>query len=139
MLPFSNHDDRQMLWDGNDTMRLRRITARRSSVHDKGLFALQPLAAGERLIEYKGEVTSWRRAEGARMRRSFQRREMKNAVARNNAIGAPLDSRLLTVFDTACAQTRTKSCGNSTQVSSVEESTARVPSLFDPSGSAIKV
>ena len=43
-------------------MRLRRITARRSSVHGKGLFALQPLAAGERLIEYKGEVTSWRRA-----------------------------------------------------------------------------
>ena len=51
-----------MLWAGNDTMRLRRITARRSSVHGKGLFALQPLAAGERLIEYKGEVTSWRRA-----------------------------------------------------------------------------
>jgi SET domain-containing protein len=43
-------------------MRLRRITARRSPVHGKGLFALQPIAAGERLIEYKGEVTSWRRA-----------------------------------------------------------------------------
>jgi SET domain-containing protein len=43
-------------------MRLRRITARRSSVHGKGLFALQPIAAGERLIEYKCEVTSWRRA-----------------------------------------------------------------------------
>jgi uncharacterized protein len=43
-------------------MRLRRVTARRSSVHGKGLFALQPVAAGERLIEYKGEVTSWRRA-----------------------------------------------------------------------------
>ncbi|KAA1014504.1 SET domain-containing protein [Paraburkholderia panacisoli] len=43
-------------------MRLRRITARRSSVHGKGLFALQAIAAGERLIEYRGEVTSWRRA-----------------------------------------------------------------------------
>ena len=43
-------------------MRLRRITARRSSVHGKGLFALQPIAAGERLIEYKGEITSCRRA-----------------------------------------------------------------------------
>ncbi|RKT13521.1 hypothetical protein B0G69_6686 [Paraburkholderia sp. RAU2J] len=43
-------------------MGLRRITARRSAVHGKGLFALQPIAAGERLIEYKGEVTSWRRA-----------------------------------------------------------------------------
>ncbi|MGF6443858.1 SET domain-containing protein [Paraburkholderia youngii] len=27
-----------------------------------GLFALQPIAAGERVIDYKGEVTSWRRA-----------------------------------------------------------------------------
>jgi hypothetical protein len=44
------------------TMRLQRISARRSTVHGKGLFALRPLAAGERLIEYKGEVTSWRRA-----------------------------------------------------------------------------
>jgi SET domain-containing protein len=43
-------------------MRLRRISARRSSVHGKGLFALQPMAAGERLIEYKGEVTTSRRA-----------------------------------------------------------------------------
>jgi SET domain-containing protein len=43
-------------------MRLRRITARGSPVHGKGLFALQPIAAGERLIEYKSEVTSWRRA-----------------------------------------------------------------------------
>src|SRR6516225_9756518 len=47
---------------GNDTMRLRRITARRSPVHGMGLFALQPIAVGERVIEYKGEVTSWRRA-----------------------------------------------------------------------------
>ncbi|WP_233834814.1 SET domain-containing protein [Paraburkholderia sp. ZP32-5] len=43
-------------------MTLRRFTARRSSVHGTGLFALQPIAAGDRLIEYKGEVTSWRRA-----------------------------------------------------------------------------
>ncbi|TCG04856.1 SET domain-containing protein-lysine N-methyltransferase [Paraburkholderia steynii] len=43
-------------------MRLRRITARRSSVHGTGLFALPPIAAGERLVEYKGEVTSWRPA-----------------------------------------------------------------------------
>lgn len=41
-------------------MGLRRISARRSPVHGTGLFALQPIAAGERLIEYKGEVTSWR-------------------------------------------------------------------------------
>jgi hypothetical protein len=43
-------------------MRSRRITARRSPVHGKRLFALQPIAAGERVIEYKGELTSWPRA-----------------------------------------------------------------------------
>ncbi|MHB9842094.1 SET domain-containing protein [Paraburkholderia terrae] len=43
-------------------MQQRRITARRSSVHGKGLFALRPITAGERLIEYRGELTSWRRA-----------------------------------------------------------------------------
>ncbi|MGF6471592.1 SET domain-containing protein [Paraburkholderia youngii] len=41
---------------------MRRITVRRSPVHGMGLFALQPIAAGERVIEYKGELTSWRRA-----------------------------------------------------------------------------
>ena len=58
---YVNGKDRN-LPKGNETMRLLRITARHSSVHGKGLFALQPIAAGERLIEYKGEVTSWRRA-----------------------------------------------------------------------------
>jgi uncharacterized protein len=43
-------------------MRQRRLTSRRSPVHGRGVFALQPIAAGERLIEYAGEVTSWRRA-----------------------------------------------------------------------------
>jgi hypothetical protein len=40
-------------------------------VHGKGLFALQPIAAGERLIEYKGEITSWRRA-AARQRSEIE-------------------------------------------------------------------
>ena len=37
----------------------KRIQVRRSGVHGKGVFALQPIAAGERIIEYKGEVISW--------------------------------------------------------------------------------
>lgn len=41
---------------------MRRFAARRSSVHGKGLFALVPLREGERLIEYKGAVKSWRTA-----------------------------------------------------------------------------
>jgi SET domain-containing protein len=41
---------------------MRRLSVRRSPIHGKGVFALRMLAAGERIIEYKGEVTSWRRA-----------------------------------------------------------------------------
>ena len=37
----------------------RRIQVRRSGVHGKGVFALRPIAAGERIIEYKGELISW--------------------------------------------------------------------------------
>lgn len=41
---------------------MRRVIVRRSSIHGKGVFALRPLTAGERVFEYKGEVTSWREA-----------------------------------------------------------------------------
>jgi uncharacterized protein len=37
----------------------RRIQVRKSGVHGKGVFALQPIAAGERLIEYTGEIITW--------------------------------------------------------------------------------
>jgi len=37
----------------------RRIQVRRSGVHGKGVFALQPIARGEPIIEYKGEVIDW--------------------------------------------------------------------------------
>lgn len=37
----------------------RRIQVRRSGVHGKGVFALRPIAAGELIIEYRGEVISW--------------------------------------------------------------------------------
>ncbi|CAE6777015.1 hypothetical protein R69927_04023 [Paraburkholderia domus] len=48
---------------------MRRVTVRKSSVHGRGVFALQAIPAGQRIIEYRGEVTSWRRAS-ARYRRS---------------------------------------------------------------------
>jgi SET domain-containing protein len=41
---------------------MRRVIVRRSSVHGKGVFATKPLAAGERVLQYKGEITSWRNA-----------------------------------------------------------------------------
>src|SRR5258706_10984437 len=40
-------------------MNMRRITVRRSQVHGKGVFALRRFAAGERVLEYKGELTTW--------------------------------------------------------------------------------
>jgi uncharacterized protein len=40
----------------------RRIQTRRSGVHGNGVFAVQDIAAGETLIEYKGEVISWKEA-----------------------------------------------------------------------------
>lgn len=40
----------------------RRIQVRRSGVHGKGVFAIAPLAQGERVIEYKGEVITWAEA-----------------------------------------------------------------------------
>jgi uncharacterized protein len=44
---------------GGDT---RRIQTRRSGVHGKGVFAVLPLAEGETLIEYGGEVITWKEA-----------------------------------------------------------------------------
>ncbi|MFM0168611.1 SET domain-containing protein [Paraburkholderia sediminicola] len=41
---------------------MRRVIVRRSSVHGKGVFAMRPLAAGECVLEYRGELTSWREA-----------------------------------------------------------------------------
>ncbi|WP_118183781.1 SET domain-containing protein [Paraburkholderia phosphatilytica] len=43
-------------------MSSRRIAVRRSGVHGKGVFATEAIAAGERLIEYKGERISWKEA-----------------------------------------------------------------------------
>ena len=37
----------------------RRIQVRKSGVHGKGVFAVQPIAKGEAIIEYKGQIISW--------------------------------------------------------------------------------
>lgn len=41
---------------------MRRVTVRRSPVHGRGVFALRPLRAGERIFEYRGKLTTWREA-----------------------------------------------------------------------------
>ena len=40
----------------------RRIQIRRSGIHGKGVFAVKPLAQGDMVIEYLGEVITWREA-----------------------------------------------------------------------------
>jgi len=40
----------------------RRTQVRDSGVHGKGVFAVRPLAAGERVLEYKGEIITWQEA-----------------------------------------------------------------------------
>ncbi|AOY92302.1 SET domain-containing protein-lysine N-methyltransferase [Cupriavidus sp. USMAA2-4] len=39
-----------------------RIEVRQSGVHGKGVYAIAPIAAGERVIQYKGERISWKEA-----------------------------------------------------------------------------
>lgn len=40
----------------------RRLQVRRSGIHGRGVFAARPLADGETVIEYKGEIISWKEA-----------------------------------------------------------------------------
>jgi SET domain-containing protein len=41
---------------------MRRIVVRQSAIHGRGVFAVRPIAAGERILEYKGKVTDWQQA-----------------------------------------------------------------------------
>ncbi|MDB5911929.1 MAG: nuclear protein, partial [Ramlibacter sp.] len=41
----------------------RRIQVRKSGVHGKGVFALQDIPEGEILIEYVGEIITWKEAQ----------------------------------------------------------------------------
>ncbi|HSB25120.1 MAG TPA: SET domain-containing protein-lysine N-methyltransferase, partial [Burkholderiaceae bacterium] len=41
----------------------RRIQVRRSGVHGRGVYAIRPIAKGEVVIEYKGQMITWRQAE----------------------------------------------------------------------------
>jgi uncharacterized protein len=41
----------------------RRIQVRRSGVHGRGVYAIAPIAKGETIIEYKGQMITWKQAE----------------------------------------------------------------------------
>ncbi|MDE2434191.1 MAG: SET domain-containing protein [Burkholderiales bacterium] len=40
----------------------RRVQVRQSGIHGKGVYAIQPIPAGDTVIEYKGEIISWQEA-----------------------------------------------------------------------------
>ncbi len=40
----------------------RRTEVRKSGVHGKGVYAVRPIRAGETILEYKGEIITWRKA-----------------------------------------------------------------------------
>ncbi|MRR15956.1 MAG: SET domain-containing protein [Deltaproteobacteria bacterium] len=40
----------------------RRTEVRRSSVHGKGVYAVRPIREGDTVLEYKGEIITWRKA-----------------------------------------------------------------------------
>jgi uncharacterized protein len=48
---------------------MKRIVVRRSSIHGNGVFALRALITGERILEYKGLVTTLREASRYQARR----------------------------------------------------------------------
>jgi uncharacterized protein len=65
---------------------MRRVTVRRSPVHGKGVFATRSLAAGERVLEYKGEITAWRNA---------LRRHRREGVAGHSFLFGLFDGRVI--------------------------------------------
>ena len=40
----------------------RRTQVRDSGIHGKGVYAVRPIQAGERVLEYKGEIITWEEA-----------------------------------------------------------------------------
>lgn len=58
----ARHDGALHAIDAADR-RGRRIQVRRSGVHGKGVFALQPIGSGDHVITYKGELITWAEAQ----------------------------------------------------------------------------
>ncbi len=40
----------------------RRTQVRESNIHGKGVYAIRPIKAGEKVLEYKGRIITWRKA-----------------------------------------------------------------------------
>jgi uncharacterized protein len=51
---------------------MRRIVVRNSPVHGRGVFALADIAPGMLILEYKGELVSWKEAQRVYARSSVE-------------------------------------------------------------------
>jgi SET domain-containing protein len=41
----------------------RRTQVRKSGIHGKGVYAIRPIKSGDKVLEYKGEILTWKRAQ----------------------------------------------------------------------------
>ena len=41
----------------------RHTQVRESDIHGKGVYAIRPIKAGDKVLEYKGEIITWKKAE----------------------------------------------------------------------------
>jgi SET domain-containing protein len=41
----------------------RRTQVRKSGIHGKGVYAVRPIKAGDKVLEYKGEIITWKKAQ----------------------------------------------------------------------------
>ncbi|NPT46391.1 SET domain-containing protein-lysine N-methyltransferase [Paraburkholderia sp. 1N] len=82
---------------------MRRVIVRRSSVHGRGVFAVMPLAAGERVLEYKGEITSWRNAVRRHQREGVEGHTFLFGLSDGRVIDGSRDGNSARWLNHACA------------------------------------
>jgi hypothetical protein len=82
---------------------MRRVIVRRSSVHGKGVFAMHTLAAGERVLEYKGEITSWRNAVRRHQREGVEGHTFLFGLSDGRVIDGRRGGKRARWFNHACA------------------------------------
>ncbi|CAE6861746.1 hypothetical protein R75465_07701 [Paraburkholderia aspalathi] len=82
---------------------MRRVIVRRSPVHGKGVFAKHALAAGERVLEYKGEITSWRNAVRRHQREGIEGHTFLFGLSDGRVIDGSRDGNSARWLNHACA------------------------------------
>jgi SET domain-containing protein len=55
-------DTRETLSNSGSSAGGRRTQVRKSNIHGKGVYAIRPIKAGDRVLEYKGKIITWRKA-----------------------------------------------------------------------------